>query len=263
MPELPDVAVFKSYFDATSLHQAIEGVSLDEDDPLSNTSRGSFQALVAGRSFESTRRYGKFLFAGLSDGPEWIAFHFGMTGQFRYFQDEDLEPEHARVVFHFEDGAHLAFDCPRKFGYVEPVDDPEDLIEDRELGPDVLDLDPGGFREIVTGWRGSIKSILMDQSKMAGIGNIYSDEILFQAGIHPKWPAKDLADETVEDLFGTLKRVLETAIDCRVDVDEMPEDFLLPHREPGADCPRCDGTIERGKVSGRSTYYCTKHQVAP
>lgn len=262
MPELPDVEVFKTYLDATALHQTIEGVTMDEDDPLSNASRGGFRALVTGRSFESTRRHGKFLFVKMSDGPEWLAFHFGMTGQLRYFQDEDLEPEHARVVFDFEDGAHLAFACPRKFGYVEPVDDPRDLIEDRGLGPDALGLDGESFREIVGDWRGSIKSALMDQSKLAGVGNTYADEILFQAGIHPKTPARDLSDEVVEELYGILKSVLETAIECRVDVEEMPGDFLLPHREPGAECPRCDGKIERGKVSGRSTYYCTKHQVA-
>lgn len=262
MPELPDVHVFKSYLDATALHQTIEDVTLDEDDPLSNTSLGSFQALVTGRSFESTRCHGKFLFVKLSDGPEWLAFHFGMSGRFRYFQDEDLEPEHARVVFDFEGGAHLAFDCPRKFGYVEPVDDPQELIEDRDLGPDALDLDLEHFREIVGDWRGSIKSVLMNQSKMAGVGNTYADEILFQAAIHPKTPAKDLSEETVEELYETMRSALQIAIDCRVDVDEMPEDFLLPHREPGAECPRCDGEIERGKVSGRSTYYCTGHQVA-
>lgn len=263
MPELPDVAVFKSYLDATALHQTIEDVSIDEDDPLSNTSRGSFQALVSGRTFESTCRHGKFLFAKLSDGPEWLAFHFGMTGRFRYFQDEDLEPDHARIVFHFEDGAHLAFDCPRKFGYVEPVDAPRDLVADRILGPDALDLDPQRFSDLVGEWRGSIKSALMNQSKMAGVGNTYADEILFQAGLHPKTRAKHLDRETLKGLYETLERVFQTAIDCRGDVEQMPEDFLLPHREPGTECPRCGGTIQRGKVSGRSTYYCSQHQETP
>lgn len=263
MPELPDVAVFQSHLDAVALGQVVEDVTLDEDDPLSNTSRGSFRALVVGRSFEATRRHGKFLFIKLSDGPEWLAFHFGMSGKFRYFQDEDLEPDHARVVFHFESDAHLAFDCPRKFGYVEPIDRPEHLIQDRELGPDALDLDADRFRDTLNDWRGSIKSALMNQSKLAGVGNTYADEILFQAQIHPRHRARDLPDEALTDLHGTLERVLETAIDCRVDVREMPDDFLLPHRTPGAACPRCDGEIERGKVSGRSTYYCSMHQHDP
>lgn len=115
---------------------------------------------------------------------------------------------------------------------------------------------------LLEGRRGSVKGALMDQALLAGLGNIYTDEVLFQAGIHPRSPVAALDEDDIERLHRELGDVVRTAIRQRADVAVLPEHWLLPNREDGAPCPRCGGTIRKSKVSGRTTYHCTKHQVS-
>ncbi len=103
----------------------------------------------------------------------------------------------------------------------------------------------------------------MDQETLAGLGNVYSDEVLFHAGIHPKQPLEDLGPEQLSRLFRTLREVLETAIEAKVDPERMPADFLLPQREQGAGCPRCGAELETLKACGRTAYHCPRCQPAP
>src|SRR5215207_5968721 len=185
MPELPDVEAFKRYMDATSLHQKIRFVGVRSEKILGDFSARTLQSTLKGRTFESTRRHGKNLFAGL-DGGGWMLMHFGMTGRLTYFKDPDEEPLHSRLLFAFDNDNHLAFVCQRMFGKVDLIEDPEEFAREKGLGPDALDLDGGSFRERLNGTRGGVKATLMNQKILAGIGNIYSDEILFQARLHPR-----------------------------------------------------------------------------
>lgn len=100
----------------------------------------------------------------------------------------------------------------------------------------------------------------MNQSLLAGVGNVYSDEALFQAGIPPRARVADLGEEQVERLFRSLNSVLETAIGARADPERLPRDWLLRRREEGAECPKCGGEIRRIVVSGRGCYHCPSHQ---
>ena len=237
MPELPDVEVTRRRVETACLGREITGVEVGDEAVVSLTSRGELEARLPGERFTAARRHGKFLFLELSgEGPRWLACHFGMTGSLVPLAAEEAEtlPEHARVVFRFEDGGALVFVCPRKFGYVEAVVSPEELIEDRELGPDALAVAAAELSGLLAGWSGSAKSLLVDQSKLAGIGNVYADEILFQAGIHPRRPAKELSEEERAAVHQALRRVLETAIERGAERDALPQDFLLPHRRPGA-----------------------------
>jgi len=95
---------------------------------------------------------------------------------------------------------------------------------------------------------------------MAGIGNIYSDEILFKAGIHPKTRVNQLTKKRLEKVFWTIKEVLNTAIDCRVDPEQFPNSYLIPHRRTDGKCPKCYGKVKQAKVSGRTAYYCPRCQ---
>jgi formamidopyrimidine-DNA glycosylase len=187
-----------------------------------------------------------------------------MTGFLKYFKKEKKSPPHGRVFFHFANGYTLAYDSQRKLGKVDIVGDPEAVIREKALGPDPVnsDFDLSDFRERASRKNGSVKSFLMDQQVMAGVGNIYSDETLFHAGIHPKVAVRKLDDETVKNLYQSMLKVLETAIRCLVDANAFPHDYLLPHREEGKPCPRCSGTIRKTTVSGRSSYYCDEHQAA-
>ena len=260
MPELPDVQIFAKYLNATALHQKIKKVEV-EPEILDSVSSQTLQRRLKGTSLESTRRHGKYLFVAL-DSNGWLGLHFGMTGFLRYYKGDEPASEHVRLLLRFENGYNLAYDLRRKLGKVFLTDNPDQFIQDNDLGPDPFqdDIDLTQFRKLLEKKRGAIKSALMDQSLMAGIGNVYSDEILFQANIHPKTPVQQLTDEEVKTLFKTMHRVLQTAIDRKAQPDDMPRSYLLPHREPGEPCPKCGGTIEKIKVSGRSSYFCPNHQ---
>lgn len=164
------------------------------------------QANARGRQFESTMRHGKYLLARLDDGP-WLTLHFGMTGRLKYFKDVEKEPAHDRLLIGFRNGYRLAYDRQRKLGRVGLTDGPKIFVEERELGPDALELSRKDLEERLGRSRGSVKTALMTQKLIAGIGNIYSDEILCQARVHPKTRAGELSEDQIKDLHRSMRRV--------------------------------------------------------
>ena len=255
MPELPELEVFKQYVDSTSLHQNIETIEVKNGKVLGGISAGELKRGLEGRRFESTRRHGKHLFVELGDG-EWLLLHFGMTGSLKYYKDADEEPTHARVLISFGNGYHLAFDDQRMFGKVDLIEDPDGYVEKQQLGLDPLDVDFTAFRQRLEGRRGEIKATLMNQRVFAGIGNIYSDEILFQVRLHPKTSVERLDESSLHDLHEQTRRVLRAAIERGVDPGGLPDSYLLPHRREGEDCPRGNGKVQKTKAAGRTAYYC-------
>ena len=262
MPELPDVEVFKEYLDATSLHQKIEKVAVAGIDMLEGVSVNDLRAALERSAFHTTRRHGKYLFVQL-DNDHWLVLHFGMTGFLKYFKNPEKETAHERLLVRFYNGYHLAYDCQRKLGLIALSDDADDFIQQRELGPDPLASEFGfdTFRAALTSSKAAVKSVLMNQKRMAGIGNIYSDEILFQAGVHPKSRAATLDDDQLQALYREMMdTVLPTAIEARAQPQDFPSGFLIPHRKKGETCPRCGAKIRHAKVSGRSAYFCPECQ---
>jgi formamidopyrimidine-DNA glycosylase len=255
MPELPDVEVFRRYVNSTSLHQNIELVEVRNGKILGGVSALKLQSTLKGRRFESTRRHGKNLFVGL-DGGGWLLMHFGMTGRLKYFKDMDQDPPHDRFLISFENRYHLAFDCQRMFGKVDLIEDLEEFVREKKLGPDPLELNSSSFRERFEGRKGSVKSALMNQQVVAGVGNIYSDEILFQAHLYPGTRIERLDDAALEKLFQETRRVLKTAIERGANPQMIPDHFLLSHRREGEKCPRGNGEIRKIKAAGRTAYYC-------
>lgn len=261
MPELPDVQVFEDYLDQTALHQRIEHVYVSAKGLLDDVSASTLRSHLTGRALEGSRRHGKHLFVDAGEGG-WLRLHFGMTGYLRYYAQDGAPPDHVRLRLDFAGDHHLAYSNTRRMGQIGLVDDVDAYLEAARLGPDALDpeLDVARFREALAGRSGALKSTLMNQSVVAGIGNVYADEILFDAGVHPEAKTDALRAETVEALFGAMKRALRRAIEARV--EDFPDDFLVPHRRDGAECPRCGGTVKKIEVSGRSAYYCRDHQTA-
>lgn len=255
MPELPDVEVYRRYIDATSLHQTIEDVEVDDDKILDRVEKGELRRALQSRSFENSRRHGKNMFISLGD-ELWLRLHFGMTGDLKYYRADGDAPDHTRVLFRFDSGYHLAYICQRLLGAVSLTEDVDRWIADEELGPDALDLDRDTFKELFRNRRGSLKTALMNQNVMAGIGNVYSDEILFQARLRPEAKVKALNDSDLDMLFDVMREVLTTAIDRRAQPEDFPSSYITGRREEGAECPRCSGTLEKKKVSQRSAYYC-------
>ena len=262
MPELPDVEVFKRYLDATALHKTITEVEVETAQILEGVSISKLQKSLKGRQFQSTHRHGKHLLVALDQVP-WLTLHFGMTGFLKYFKDMDKEPEHDRLLISFDNGYHLAYDSQRKLGAVGLTDGVDNFIDEKELGPDALSLDLEGFRQVIKGTRGALKSFLMNQKHLAGIGNVYSDEILFQGGLHPKGEVNDLDADTVKRLFEAMQEVLNKAIEAQADPARLPDSFIIPHRHKGGSCPRCKGEVEKISVSGRSGYFCPTCQAKP
>ncbi|MFW6351081.1 MAG: zinc finger domain-containing protein, partial [Bacteroidota bacterium] len=144
----------------------------------------------------------------------------------------------------------------RKLGSVEITDDTEKYIRDAALGVDATEISEEVLREKLQKNQSAIKSFLMNQANMAGIGNVYSDEILFQAGIYPKKKAAKMTREESKKIYEEMNYVLKTAIDKEADVSEFPDHFLLSHRQEGEKCPGCNSEIQKIKVSGRTGYYC-------
>ena len=262
MPELPDVQVYKEYVDATSLHRRITGVDSDAADLRESVSPRTFRRHLDGHEIRGTRRHGKHLFLDVTGGGGWLRMHFGMTGALDYARKEPA-PDHARLVLEFADDDRLAYVNQRKFGELGFVDDVDDFVESQDLGPDAMDLDQEGFVERLEGRRGGIKSALMNQSTIAGLGNVYVDEILFHAGLHPESPVSDLDEDALAGLYRAMRHDLEKAIEARADSDRMPDSWLIHRREEGATCPSCGHEIEKTRVSGRSTYLCPHEQPKP
>jgi formamidopyrimidine-DNA glycosylase len=254
MPELPEVEIFKRYLDATSLHQRIDDVDVRNTYILKQTSARELARGLKGRRFESSRRHGKHLFVR-ADGELWVRLHFGMTGSLRYFQRNE-QPPHTRVLFIFANGHCLAFEDQRKFGEVGLVKDVDEFLRKRALGPDALDVGLSQFREIFEKHRGPVKSILLNQKLIAGIGNIYADEILFRARMHPATEISRLGGKPLTKLFRATRYILEKAIAVKADMNQMPKSWLLPHRGKGGKCPRCGCELKSSRIGGRTAWFC-------
>lgn len=261
MPELPDVETLKRYVDSTCLHRSIEDIDVDAPRMLRDVSAAKLRDVLKGAAFAKTARHGKFLFIETSKGP-WLVLHFGMTGSLRYYKEPAKTPDHTRLLVHFSDGYRLAGVWRRRLGRICLTDGPAVFAEAQELGIDGLDpgLHPKVLGKTLGGRRGGMKSALMDQGFIAGIGNVYGDEMLFQAGIRPDAKARDLDDDQITRLHRAMGHVLRLATERQADPERLPDSWLLSRREEGATCPRCGAAIERTKTAGLTTYFCPRCQ---
>lgn len=257
MPELPDVETMRRYVDATSLHKKIVGVEVNAPRMLKGVSAGRFAANLENQRFESTERHGKFLFVELG-ADSWLVLHFGMTGHLEYRKNARKATPPVRLLVRFSNGYELAGIWQRRLGRIGLTESPAALARDQGLGPDAYEpeLALEDFRRMVRGRRGSVRSALMDQGFMAGIGNIYSDEILFQAQIHPRAEARRMNGEALAQLHRVMRHVLRVAIERQADPERLPSSWLLPHRREGEHCPRCGATLRRIDFSGRTSFLC-------
>ena len=259
MPELPDVETFKRYLNATSLHQRIANVDVRSAYVLKGVSARELERRLKRRRFESSRRHGKHLFVR-TDGDFWLRLHFGMTGSIHYFKRPEQAPKHTRVFFVFANTHCLAFEDQRKFGEVGLIEDVNEFLKKRALGPDALDVSLGQFREIFAKHRGAVKTILLNQKLIAGIGNIYADEILFRTRVHPATQISSLSGKTVTKLFRATRCILKRAIEANADVALMPKSWLLPHRGKGGKCPGCGRKLRSATIGGRTAWFCAHRQ---
>jgi formamidopyrimidine-DNA glycosylase len=261
MPELPEVASFRKYFEKTAMDRQIAFARVKNAKILRGVSPAGLEEQLSGSRFKSTRQHGKYLFAALDTG-KWLVMHFGMTGFLEYLEDSNREPAYSRLLIGFTEGGALAYVNQRMLGWVGIAKHTEEVIEAKKLGPSALDsrLDFEVFRKRLSGKKSRIKSALMDQEIVAGIGNVYSDEILFQARLHPDTRVSVLDDSQVKDIFTKMREVLATAVKRDADVSRLPENYLLPNRNKKGACPICGTNWKTMKLGGRTAYFCPKCQ---
>jgi formamidopyrimidine-DNA glycosylase len=288
MPELPEVETVCRQLEPELEGRRIERLEVLDARWCRPVPPAELEAALSGRTIEGLGRRGKYLLLGL-DGGQTLVMHLRMTGNLVLVEGEDkLDPSegmrlyegerstserHLRARFALDDGRELWFTDPRRFGEAFLVDDAG--LEERfaRLGVEPLSerFTPQVLGEIAAGRTAPLKSFLLDQSGVAGVGNIYADEALFRARLHPLSPAGSMRPEHHEELRDAVVAALEAGIDGggasiddyrdgRGEKGRMQDEFLVHTRE-GEPCPRCGGTIERIVVSGRSTYFCPACQV--
>ena len=272
MPELPEVETVCRQLEPEIEGRRIERLEVYDPRWCRPAPPAELEAAVAGRTIEGLGRRGKYLLLSLDDGRT-LVMHLRMTGNLVLVEDGE-ELNHLRARFALEDGRELWFTDPRRFGEALLLGDGElDAHFAQRLGVEPLSDEFTAERlgEIAAGRRAPLKSFLLDQKGIAGIGNIYADEALFRARLHPLSPAESMKPEHLEALRDGIVAALEAGLDGggasiddyrdgRGEKGRMQDEFLVHTREDKP-CPRCDGTVERIVVSGRSTYFCPSCQV--
>ncbi len=210
------------------------------------------------------------------EGGLALVFHLKMTGRIILAPPAEPVDKHTRLVVRFRDGRNeLRFVDIRKFGFLACVSglSADSCPEIAALGPEPLEISREDFTAAIKGRKGRIKSLLLDQRVIAGIGNIYADEILFDARIHPLTPASSLNKEDAARLWASIRRILTRALKAKgstlrdyVDAEGRAGSFQRLHRvydRAGEPCPRCGRTLERIVVGGRGTTFCPSCQRKP
>lgn len=279
MPELPEVETIVRGLRTVLPRRTIVSVRLGKtdfiEDPL------ALAELLPGRRIETVERLGKFIRLQLSAGaaaksPERemnLIVHLGMTGWLGVRRPEDPVAPHTHAFFELEDGRELRYTDIRRFGEMRLVgSDQIDAFKGR-LGHEPLEISAAEFAKRLAGRRARIKALLLDQSVFRGIGNIYADESLWQARIHPARLAARLKAEELVRLRKAIRQVLQHAILDRgssisnfVDAEGQPGEYQQRHRAYGREgkpCFRCGTKIRRAIVAGRSSYFCPRCQPAP
>jgi formamidopyrimidine-DNA glycosylase len=264
MPELPDAVVYRRRIADAALDREIADTTVVDPRILGDgLEPNRLDAVLGGRRLRETHRHGKHVFARYGDETGWLALHFGMTGRVQVVEDGSA-PEYAYLRLHFADGGLLAFACPRKFARVRLVDTPGAFVEAKGLGPDARRADAETFLRPFEGRRGTIKGRLLDQSVVAGLGNIYADEALYQERIHPATPVPALSTDDLRSLYAAVQRVVDAAISADADPTALdPSRFMLPHRYGDERCPDTGVPLETEQVSGRTAYYSPARQPPP
>lgn len=260
MPELPEVEYYRHYIETVSLRLVIEDVVVKNEKILSGIKPDELVDHLINSYFEKSTRYGKHLFVFLNN-QTCLNIHFGMTGAIHFFHNSNEEPLHSRLLIKFKGKNYLSFDDQRLFGKIGLCCSMESFIKEHHLGIDALKMGKNDFLKIISGRNTPIKTLLMKQELIAGIGNEYSDEILFQAGINPLVKANKLSNKRLSVLFEQIYRVLKIAIDTKINIKELPETFLIVQGRRKRTCPKCTSKLKCMKISGRTSCFCPKCQT--
>ncbi|HEY1292326.1 MAG TPA: bifunctional DNA-formamidopyrimidine glycosylase/DNA-(apurinic or apyrimidinic site) lyase [Chloroflexota bacterium] len=273
MPELPEVETTARSLRPRLVDQRVCAIGgVDWPRMLPNTSEVELQSELIGHCVASVERRGKYLLIGFDDDT-WLSIHRKMSGNLLLVPRSAARELHTHLVVSFDNEMDLRFVDPRKFGRVylfRSSIELNDWLAER-LGPDSLvDLDAAVLALKLKGRSGRIKPLLLDQSFLAGVGNLYADEALWEARLHPLRPANSLSNREVKRLAAAITHVLTLGIERRGtsfssyrDSDGTPgenQEFLNAYGREGQPCPRCGEPIRRIVIGQRSSYFCSRCQ---
>ena len=265
MPELPEVETIKNDLLKVIPGKKIIKVCVHNPKVIRESLPAVFMRSLKGQTIKNILRRAKLLIFALSNG-KFLTIHLKMTGQLVY----PGGGKNSRLAIHFTDGSILDFNDQRLFGELRLVDDWKKLKFIQNLGPEPFGLTLGTFKNMLAKRKTKIKSLLLDQSFISGIGNIYAAEILFRAKINPQRAAQNLTAQELKTLHQQIKNVLTSAIkhggssvDDYVRVSGKPGDYARFHQvygRGGKPCFVCKNPVQKVVQGGRGTYFCAKCQ---
>lgn len=265
MPELPEVETIKRELERVILGKKIREVMINNPKVIREPKKEVFVKELKNATLKNISRRGKLLILELSSG-KFLVIHLKLTGQLVY----PGNAKNSRISFKLSDGKLLDFNDQRLFGELRILDDWKSLRFVQELGPEPFDLSLAQFKERLAGKKTKIKPLLMDQTFISGVGNLYAAEVLFRAKIHPERKAVSLSEREKELLFGKLKDTLSKAIEHKgssvdqyVQLSGEPGEYVKYHQvydREGKPCFICKTPIKRMTLGGRGTYFCSQCQ---
>ncbi|MGW0083284.1 Fpg/Nei family DNA glycosylase [Streptomyces sp. NPDC003393] len=259
MPELPDVEGFRQVLASCAQGRVVQRVEVRDTGVLHGFGVRRLREALEGRRFAEPERHGKWLLARTDDGPT-LMLHFGMTGRLVCCRPEDPADAHDRVLFTVTGGRQPRYRDQRKLqGLWLARDDAEVARRLEHQGPDAMAVGREEFEAVLSLRRGRLKSALIDQSVLAGLGNLLADEILWRAGLRPDTPVHELTEADLRRLYTRMRRTLRAAVAAGC---VPPRDsWLTGHRgDPDPVCPRCGTHLRRTRVAGRGTVWCPRCQ---
>ncbi len=273
MPELPEVETFRRFLIqgnngySSVLGKVIQDAEVLWEGVLVGPSPDEFHQKVKGQGIVGVGRRGKHLLLQLS--RDTLIIHPRMSGEVFLESQKEEVGKHYRLILNFQDGTRFVFNNIRKFGRVWFTASPEDILSD--LGPEPLsdEFTPQRFFDILQSCRRQMKYLLLDQNVIAGLGNIYTDEALYQAQIHPRTKSDSLSFSEANTLWESIRGVLEKGIENQgtsIDWIYKGGDYqklLQVYKRDGNPCQRCGTPIKRTIIAQRSTHYCPSCQPAP
>jgi formamidopyrimidine-DNA glycosylase len=274
MPELPEVETVRRGLALALAGRTLEQVEIRDGRLTAPADPNAVAHALHGAGVTGVGRRGKYLVLGLDDGSQLVC-HLRMTGWFHHVT-EPAERPHLRALFGLDDGSWLLYSDQRRFGTMRLLAPGEQESYWRgRLGPEPLapEWTPADLRQALRGRRAPIKALLLDQRVVAGVGNIYADEALFRAGIHPLRPAGALTRPQLHALRDGIEQALSAGIEAKgATIDDFRhvdgargsfQDRFLVHLREGEPCLTCGTTIRKLVVGGRGTYVCEHCQPRP
>ena len=273
MPELPEVETVINTIRPHIINKEIEKIEVYYD-RLIQSNLDEFKTKLINQKFINVTRYGKFIFLHLTNDFVIIT-HLRMEGKFRFENSHDLRKKHTSAGFFFKDGTSLAFDDTRKFGLMYLSDEAnfKETKMIKKLGIEANKISENDYEFLIKKFKKNkcIKELLLDQSILAGIGNIYADEILFSTKINPFRKGNDISDEKYHEIFQASNQILNKAITLggstihsfhpSEGVDGKFQETLLCYGKSGTPCPNCNTTLHKDFIGGRGTTFCPNCQI--